>query len=180
MPSGHSVRPTGDRVREAVFNALTSLGALQGARVLDPFAGSGALGIEALSRGAASAVFVDDSPAALAAVRANLEHTHLVDQAQVVRSDALRFLAGVGAVGAFDVALLDPPYAFDRWEDLLALVDAPLVVVESNRPVELGSRWVLMRERRYGATVVMFAALAVPEGSTHPVEPTETAADPSE
>ena len=87
-PRGTAVRPTADRVREALFSILG--GAVEGARVLDLFAGSGALGLEALSRGAAEATFVDSSAASVAAVRANLEAVG--GEAEVRRADALRFL----------------------------------------------------------------------------------------
>ena len=151
------VRPTTDRVREAVFAALTSLEALEGARVLDLFAGSGALGIEALSRGAASATFVDSHPAAVAAVRANLAATGLGgSRARVVRAEAARFLAT--DPGPWDLALLDPPYGYEGWPDLLAGLDAALVVAEAARPPALGPGWVVTRSRAYGGTVVTFAS----------------------
>jgi 16S rRNA (guanine966-N2)-methyltransferase len=155
-PAGRDVRPTSDRVREAVFNALGSLGAVEGATVLDLFAGSGALGIEALSRGAAAATFVDDDPRALAAVRANLAATGLEALASVVRSDALGFLDG--EPGPFDVALCDPPYRFDRWDELWAALPTALVVAESDREVAPPEPWEVLRVRRYGSTVVTFAA----------------------
>src|SRR4051812_5284478 len=91
-PSGTSTRPTSDRVREATFNALGSLGAVEDARVLDLFAGTGAMAIEALSRGAAHATFVDRDAAAVAAIHTNLETTHLVPLATVVRTDVMRYL----------------------------------------------------------------------------------------
>lgn len=156
-PTGDEVRPTTDRVREAVFNALGSMGAVVGASVLDLFAGSGALGIEALSRGAASATFVDSSAAATRAITENLSATGLDGVARVVRSDAWSYLAGNDEV--VDLALLDPPYRFDRWDELLAVVPARLVVIESDRPVEVGPGAVVQRERRYGGTVVTIAAL---------------------
>jgi 16S rRNA (guanine966-N2)-methyltransferase len=160
-PPGRDTRPTSDRVREAVFNSLTSMGALHGASVLDLFAGSGALGIEALSRGAARATFVDHDRQALAAVEANLQVTGLESQAEVVRTDALAWLgrgtpAGEGP--AYDLALLDPPYAFDRWPELLDLLPADLVVIESDREIEPGSTWGVTRQRRYGGTVVVIAS----------------------
>ncbi len=155
-PAGRDVRPTSDRVREAVFNALGSLGAVEGATVLDLFAGSGALGVEALSRGAAAATFVDDDPRALAAVRANLDATDLAVRATVVRSEALAFLAT--GPGPFDLALCDPPYRFDRWGEVWAAVPAALVVVESDREVDPPGGWEVLRVRRYGSTVVTFAA----------------------
>ncbi len=157
-PPGTSTRPTSDRVREATFNALDSLGAVEGAVVLDLFAGSGALGIEALSRGASRATFVDHDPRVLAVVRANLVTTGLGEAASVVRSDALRFVAGA-VPPSFDLALLDPPYRFDdqAWAELLAHLPAPLAVVESDRIVDLGPGWRTIRSRRYGSTVVVLA-----------------------
>ncbi|MGQ0616523.1 MAG: RsmD family RNA methyltransferase [Acidimicrobiia bacterium] len=155
-PSGRGTRPTGDRVREATFNALGSLGLVDGAAVLDLFAGSGALGIEALSRGAARATFVDVRPAALAAVRANLATTGLGGRADVVRADAMAWAAAERAP-RFDLALLDPPYAFDLWPVLLAAVPAPTAVLESDREVDPGAGWLVIRSRRYGSTVVAIA-----------------------
>lgn len=153
-PTGLDVRPSTDRVREATFNALGSLGVLSGATVLDLFAGSGALGIEALSRGAARAHFVDASPAALAAVRTNLAALELEQHAHVERADALEFVQRMQPV---DVALLDPPYAFDRWPELLRALDAAVLVIESDREVELDDRLDVVRRRRYGGTVVTIA-----------------------
>ncbi|MBK9178951.1 MAG: 16S rRNA (guanine(966)-N(2))-methyltransferase RsmD [Acidimicrobiales bacterium] len=156
-PRGRGVRPTTDRVREAVFNALGSLGAVEGGRVLDLFAGSGALGIEALSRGAASAVFVERDPVALAALRTNLAGTGVAG-AEVVAADALAWLAADH--GPFDLALLDPPYEFDRWPEVLARLRASLVVIESDRAIGPGPGWEVVRARRYGGTVVTFAVPA--------------------
>jgi 16S rRNA (guanine966-N2)-methyltransferase len=141
-------------VREALFNALGSMGAVDGATVLDLFAGSGALGIEALSRGAAAATFVDSDAAALACIRANLATSGLDDRATVVRADAVGWLAGAPP---HDLALLDPPYRFDRWPELLGAVAADLVVIESDRPVDLPEGWEVVRDRRYGSTVVRVA-----------------------
>jgi 16S rRNA (guanine966-N2)-methyltransferase len=158
-PAGDTTRPTADRVREATFNALTSLGALDGA-VLDLFAGSGALGIEALSRGAASATFVDADARAIAAVRANLEATGLDGRATVVRDDARRFLASRRA--RFDLALLDPPYTFADadWAGLLEVLDAGIAVLESDRDLALAPPWQVLRSKRYGGTVVAIAQRA--------------------
>ena len=151
-PPGLDTRPTSDRVREAIFNALGSIDAVAGARVLDLFAGSGALGIEALSRGAASAVFVDVSQPALDAVRANLDTTGL--EGTAIRIDAHKY-----DDGPFDLALLDPPYATtdDQWRALLGHLDAHVIVVESDREIDLGDRWELLRSKRYGSTVVQIA-----------------------
>ena len=156
-PPGLAVRPTSDRVREAVLNMVASRVDLVGATVLDLFAGTGAMGIEALSRGAAEAVFVDADRAAVEAVRANLAATRLAG-GRVVRADVLRFLAEEAAPAA-DVAFVDPPYAFDRWPEVFAGVRAGLVVAESDRELEPGAGWEVMKVRRHGSTVV---TLAVP------------------
>lgn len=158
-PEGEGTRPTSDRVREATFNALASMGALDDATVLDLFAGSGALGIEALSRGAAAVTFVETDRAALRAVRTNLETTRLADQAEVVSQPAERFVASAIAEGRrWDLALLDPPYDFDDWVELLATLPAGLAVIESDRPVPVPQGWELRRQKRYGRTTVTVVA----------------------
>jgi len=144
-------RPTSDKVREAVFDVLGSLVDVEGSAVVDLFAGSGAMGIEALSRGAASVVFVDSSPAAVRAVRANLADLDLGDRAEVVRDDAVRFLA---RPRHFDLALCDPPYAFDAWATLLERLDASLAVLESGDALTVPPAWETIREKRYGGTLV--------------------------
>jgi 16S rRNA (guanine966-N2)-methyltransferase len=155
-PPGVATRPTSDRVREATFNALGSLGAVEGATVLDLFAGSGALGIEALSRGASHATFVDSDARALAVIRANLDTTGLSDRATVVNGDAVRRLETAGSV---DLALLDPPYAFadEQWSGLLRALDARFAVIESDREVPIPPPWQVLRSKRYGGTVVLIA-----------------------
>jgi 16S rRNA (guanine966-N2)-methyltransferase len=156
-PGHGTTRPTSDRVREATFNALASMGAIEGAAVVDLFAGSGAMGIEALSRGAAHATFVDDDPRALEAVKANLATTGLAGRAHVVGEDALRYLRR--APRPFGLAVLDPPYGTPdgRWDELLAALDAEVVVLEAERPVEPGPAWQVQRIGRYGTTVVTVA-----------------------
>ena len=109
-PAGSAVRPTLDRVREAWLSIVQP--SIPGARVLDLFAGSGALGIEALSRGAGSAEFVDSDPRSLAVLRANLSALGATPLATVVRADALEYVDALPA-GAFDVVFADPPYAGD-------------------------------------------------------------------
>lgn len=177
-PPGQDVRPTSDRVREAVFNALGSLGAVRGSRVLDLFAGSGALGIEALSRGAAHATFVERDPRALRALEDNLTSTGLADRATVVRGDALDRLDRVP--GGVDLVLADPPYAFSGWGELLERLarrhSAAVVVVESDRDVEPPDGGAVVRRRRYGGTVVTILTLT--RGS-RPGAPGRTAADPT-
>jgi 16S rRNA (guanine966-N2)-methyltransferase len=165
VPKGDLTRPTSDRVREAVFSGLDARGVLQGARVLDLFAGSGALGLEAASRGAAEVVLVDSSRQATEVARRNVNALGI--RAGVVLSSVQRFLAGRTPVQQ-DVVLIDPPYGIGEdivGEVLAALVAgwlAPggLVVVErSSRGTE--PRWPagLVREavRRYGETVIWTA-----------------------
>jgi 16S rRNA (guanine966-N2)-methyltransferase len=157
-PRGAAVRPTADRVREALFSILG--GAVEGARVLDLFAGSGALGLEALSRGAAEATFVDSATASVAAVRANLEA--LGGDAEVRRADALRFLrSATGETRHYDLVLLDPPYRLaERLGRELSealpgvLAPAALVVCESDRRAPLPLDLPLTDERRYGDTLI--------------------------
>jgi len=159
------IRPTGAKVREAIFNILGE--AVEDARVLDFFAGTGALGIEALSRGAKEAIFVEDHPEALKVLRRNLEHLDLGDRARVlpvpVRS-ALKKLAV--QCENYDLAFMDPPYGGERaGVALQALADAEImapvawVVVEHSRrdtsPESAGN--LERRElRRYGDTQVAF------------------------
>jgi len=118
VPKDPRVRPTADRVREAWMSILG--GALEGARVLDLYAGSGALGLEALSRGAASATFVELNAPSLEALRANIEALNLGDHVTVHRGDALRFVGKLGPE-EFDVAFADPPYAHGAAARLVAL-----------------------------------------------------------
>ncbi len=154
-PDGTATRPTADRVREATFNALASLDALVDAEVVDLYAGSGAMGIEALSRGAAHATFVDDDRRAIRAIEANLAATGLADRATVVRGPAQRVLDDARRLEQrWSLALLDPPYAFDEWPDLLAALPADLAVIESGRPVAVPEPWRAIRERRYGTTLI--------------------------
>lgn len=155
-PPGARTRPTTDRVREAVFNALWSRGALEAAQVVDLFAGSGALGVEALSRGAAHVTFVDRDRSARYAIRRNLEVCGFVDRAELVEVAVEPWLAGLDDDVRFDLAFCDPPYAFDGWVDLLTSVPADLVVAEASAAVPLPAGWSLARESRYGGTWVGF------------------------
>lgn len=117
-PKGAETRPATDRIRETLFAILEP--SLPGARVLDLFAGAGTLGIEALSRGAARATFVERSAAAIAALRKNLAATGFTDQAVVVTANVLAFLDRSGPAASYDLAFLDPPFAD------LAMLDASL------------------------------------------------------
>lgn len=156
-PPGRDTRPTSDRVREALFSIL---GDLASARVLDLYAGSGALGIEALSRGAASCEFVDRAPAALAAVQRNLDELGIA--APVHRRDALKALSDASERGAaYDLVVLDPPYRHPAGlgralSEALPAVLAPgaRVVTESDRRSPLDLDLPLTDERRYGDTLI--------------------------
>jgi 16S rRNA (guanine966-N2)-methyltransferase len=159
-PRGQATRPTSDRVREALFSIL---GPIDGARVLDLFAGSGALAIEALSRGAAAATLVDSAPAAIAAARRNLEALGL--EAELRRQMALPFLRNARAEGRhYDLVFLDPPYRHpSSLGNELAVALAPVlapgarVVCESDRraPLELASLAAEEpQQRRYGDTLI--------------------------
>jgi 16S rRNA (guanine966-N2)-methyltransferase len=136
---------------------LNSIGAVEGATVLDLFAGTGALGIEALSRGASHVTFVDRDPVATKTIRDNLESLGLgAGSADVVRADALRWLerAEAGISRRFELALCDPPYDFAGWQRLLAGLSANLVVIESSTPLEPPEGWTVRTVKRYGGTVV--------------------------
>src|SRR3954447_10005874 len=128
VPDGLGTRPTTDKVRQAVFNSLDSAGLIDGAAVADLFAGSGALGIEALSRGAATCVFVERDRAALKALRANIAALGIADRSTVVASDVP---AWIPALRGVDLALVDPPYEFDGWDRLLEVLQVPYVVAEA-------------------------------------------------
>lgn len=152
-PRGHEVRPTADKVREALFSML---GDVADSTVLDLFCGTGALGIEALSRGARSGVFVDSS---IGPAQRNIVALGLEDRAQLVRADALAFLRRAGP--SFDLILCDPPYKLARrvgpeLEQLVPgrLTEGGTVVIESSaqEPVELSTK--PERERRHGDTLL--------------------------
>jgi 16S rRNA (guanine966-N2)-methyltransferase len=148
------VRPTTGRVREAIFSMLANI---EGAHVLDLFCGTGALAIEALSRGAAQATLVDTKPEA---ARRNLESLGLEDRATALRSDAARFLRRAGA-GSFDLVLCDPPYRLaDRLAAELdpliraALAEGGRVMVETSPERPLRLELPLLKEGAYGDTLV--------------------------
>jgi 16S rRNA (guanine966-N2)-methyltransferase len=160
----HDLRPTMDRVREAAFSALGDF--VIGANVLDLFAGSGGYGIEALSRGAAEAVFVDDHPKSIEAIRSNLSRTKL--DGKVLRDDAFRFLEK--RRGRYRLVFADPPYAKkagDRdiagelLEDkfLVAAVEPEgLLVLECSpiKEVSASRFWEIIRAKKYGAAKLLF------------------------
>ena len=151
-PDGTTTRPTTDKVRQAVFNSLQSMGVLEGAVVADLFAGSGAVGIEAISRGADHCTFVERDRNALAALRANIATLGLAERTTVHTTDVM---AWVPAMRNVDIVFLDPPYDFDGWDALLGLLTgAGMVVAEADGPVEAAPGWTQLRTRRYGRTWV--------------------------
>jgi 16S rRNA (guanine966-N2)-methyltransferase len=165
-PPGAATRPTSEKVREAVFNILGNImGSLEGDHVLDLFAGSGALGIEALSRGAAHATFVDAGKPALLSVRGNLRDLGLEARAQVVAGDAVVQAAKLVPPSPWRLVFIDPPYRSDlavRAVNALPpqnLAPGAVIVIEHDRhnapPEALGS---LLRtdQRRYGDTLISF------------------------
>jgi 16S rRNA (guanine966-N2)-methyltransferase len=166
-PEGRRTRPTSDRVREAAFSMLESLlaqrGGLFGLVAWDLFAGSGALGIEALSRGASSVVFVDSARAAVSATQANLARLgYGPGKAEVVQADVLRWAHGLeGRLPPCgpDLTFADPPYAWRSWPALLGALapHRPLVVMESGDEPELPEGWRAVKARRYGGTLVTLA-----------------------
>jgi 16S rRNA (guanine966-N2)-methyltransferase len=165
------VRPTMDRVKAAIFSSLGE--EVVGARVLDLFAGTGALGIEALSRGAASALFVEDNSAAIAAIERNLARTKL--EGRIRRQDVFSFLRSTQTREPFQIIFADPPYekaksggAFTSLllEDaqLAELLEPSGIFVLEKRPAEQTSRmplWKVLRARAYGSTEVLFLQRSV-------------------
>lgn len=162
-PAASALRPTTDRVREALFAALGP--GIAGRAVLDLYAGTGALGIEALSRGARLAVFVDQSREAVATIARNLAATGLSDRARVEQATAERFAAGRGAGGPFDLVLMDPPYGAGFPTGVVEalagsgqLGPEALVVVEvaaATAPSEPAGLQVV-EQRRYGDSALVF------------------------
>ena len=159
-PEGMKTRPTADRVKEAMFSILHF--DLPGAKVLDLFGGTGQLGIEALSRGAKSCVFVDEQDKACNLIRENLKRTKFTDQAKVVRGDYLQFLRTTGE--KFDIILLDPPYAEVFLENSLNLITEIDIlqtngIIVTERPLEKELSLVFegysrSKDYKYGNTVV--------------------------
>jgi 16S rRNA (guanine966-N2)-methyltransferase len=168
VPPGDKIRPTSDRVKESLFAALGP-DRLAGARVLDLYAGTGALGLEALSRGAAEALFVERDAAAARAIRSNIEVLGFGDRAVVRAAAVAAVLAGPAPIDGYDLALLDPPYDTPP-ADLEAVLhrlvdgswmapDATVVVERPGRSAAVGwpAGWGSTWERCYGDTLVLFA-----------------------
>ena len=159
--AGAHLRPTSDRVRESLFNLLEARGdvTLEGAAVLDLFAGTGALGLEALSRGAARVTFVDDGTAARALLRENIARAQAQGQAKVWRRDATRL--GDARGQRFDLVFLDPPYGQGLGQRALAsaaaggwLAPGATIVWEENAPMAPPAGFARLDARRYGDTHV--------------------------
>lgn len=162
-PPGQGTRPTADRVRQALFDMLLHAewggrGLIEGAHVLDVFAGTGALGLEALSRGAASACFIENDPAALKALRANVAACRAEQRVEIVAGDATR----VGAGKAASVVLLDPPYgqdlvprALERLRRVKRIMPGCLIVAEIGRDEAWRPEEPLLADRQHGAARVL-------------------------
>ena len=162
------VRPTTDRVRESVFSSLDARGYLVGATVVDLFAGSGALGIEAVSRGADQAIFVENNRKAIRIIMSNINKVagdEFSDHFRVVESSVELWLAEiVRSPGIFNkddagwLVFCDPPYIYDDWDVLLETIaincPANLVVLESDRPISPTKSWSVVKVTDYGTTVV--------------------------
>ena len=158
VPPGGLIRPTSDRVREAIFNMVQSRLPLQGASVLDLYCGTGALGFEAISRGATEAVFVDANPLVLACSRDNAEELGIEDRCSFVRGDARTYLESSSDT-SYDLILADPPYDTADVEiipepALRHLEPGGVLVLEHDRNREIGPRAHLLLTRAYGRTAV--------------------------
>ncbi|ABW68543.1 16S rRNA (guanine(966)-N(2))-methyltransferase RsmD [Desulfosudis oleivorans] len=167
-PTGMAIRPTSGRVREALFNIF--MHETPGATVLDLFAGTGALAIEALSRGAARAVLIDNTPAALAVIQKNIHACELQSSARAIRHDAAQNLACLPSLGmTFDLVFMDPPYKSGAIGQVLenlrvsqTLLPGAWVVAEHSRKTTAeaaacdGRDFSLTDQRKYGKTVVSF------------------------
>lgn len=166
-PRGNDIRPTSDRVREAIFNILTHGDGsvdFEGARVLDLFAGIGAMGLEALSRGAAYVLFVEEAVEARGLIRRNIETLHATGATRIYRRDATK-LGDAGALKPFDIAFADPPYGKGLGECALVsaaaggwLVPGAVVVVEERTDADFTppEGFALDDTRTYGDTAIYF------------------------
>lgn len=164
-PRGLDVRPTGDRVKESIFNIIKS--SVMSADVLDLFAGTGNLGLEALSRGANSAVFVDSASSSLSVVKENALHTCLAERAEFIKSDAVKAIDRLFDTGrTFDLIFCDPPYnkgyvaaILDKLNGKSLLRAGGLLVLEHTKrePVTVTTKVLTMvRQEKYGETTVTF------------------------
>jgi len=167
-PSGRGTRPTSDQTRESIFNILEHAEwatSLNGAHVMDIFAGSGALGLEAISRGAEFCVFVETEPKARAAIRDNISKMGLDDNARLHRYDARKLkLAPANAPSPFSHVFMDPPYNKGLWRPVLSrllqhnyLTPDGVVILEESREAEIDPRhWDILADKTWGAARVLF------------------------
>jgi 16S rRNA (guanine966-N2)-methyltransferase len=169
-PHGNAIRPTTDRAREALFNVLAHgyPDKLAGARVLDLFAGTGALGLEAISRGASHCLFIEESAEGRGLIRENVEALGLQGRTKIFRRDATA-LGSAGTIQPFDLVLADPPYGRGLGEKALEsaarggwLNPGALCVVEerADAPFGIGNAFVLAQTRNYGDTILRFLEFA--------------------
>lgn len=166
-PEGLSTRPTTDRIKETLFNIIAF--DLNGCRFLDLFSGSGAIGIEALSRGAEKAVFVDSSPVCAKIIEDNLKHTKLYPKGRIITDDVLSAIQRLSTEGErFDIIFMDPPYMEGLVEPALnAIVKSGIVDTDCKIIVERGSKTEppvaeglkIYREKEYRTTVITFLTL---------------------
>ncbi|WP_323813365.1 16S rRNA (guanine(966)-N(2))-methyltransferase RsmD [Cellvibrio sp. NN19] len=156
FPDVDGLRPTGDRIRETLFNWLAP--DMQGAHCLDLFAGSGALGLEALSRGAESSLLLEKHPAAAAQLRANLQLLK-AENGRVEQADSLQWLNSAQVSHRFDIVFIDPPFALDLWNAVVAalenrewLADEAVIYLEAPRDaqLQLPANWQLHRDKQAG------------------------------
>jgi len=163
-----SVRPATDRVRQTIFNVLTHRIDMEGCKVLDIFAGSGSLGIEALSRGAAHTTFVEIGPEAIQWLEANIEMLGCEEQTSILQMDALHFIRQ--ARGQFDIIFVDPPYTYAATtmlpEEIIGrdlLAPGGFMLIEHARNIEFTSTsaWTVGPVKPFGRTVVTFFTRSV-------------------
>lgn len=166
-PGDERVRPTTDRVKESMFNIVQDW--VYDSQVLDLFAGSGALGIEALSRGASQAVFCDNSLDSIKIIKSNIEKARVADRSQIVSGDFKRCLRDMGAKNqSFDMIFVDPPYYKGLFEEVLDTIRAckilkkdGIVIVEhdAKRPIGQVEGLEVYKEKKYGITMLTFYCL---------------------
>ncbi|NOD85789.1 16S rRNA (guanine(966)-N(2))-methyltransferase RsmD [Ruegeria sp. HKCCD6119] len=165
--AGAHLRPTTDRVRESLFNVLSHQIEFDGLRVLDLFAGTGALGLEALSRGASHVTFVDDGRVAQGLIRKNIDLTRSADRTDLIRRDATRLGDNPGA--PYDLVFLDPPYGKSMGQKAVAalangwIADDALLVWEENAPMQAPAGFKLHNSRKYGDTHISLMWKGVPD-----------------
>ncbi|WP_299641712.1 16S rRNA (guanine(966)-N(2))-methyltransferase RsmD [uncultured Ruegeria sp.] len=165
--AGAHLRPTTDRVRESLFNVLSHQIEFDGLQVLDLFAGTGALGLEALSRGASHVTFVDDGRVAQGLIRKNIDLTRSADRTDLIRRDATRLGDNTGA--PYDLVFLDPPYGKSMGQKAVAalangwIADDALLVWEENARMQAPAGFTLHDSRRYGDTHISLMWKGVPD-----------------